>query len=86
MKWSQGFCAAILMDELYALSPAVRRKPRAHLAGIQVDPAPMPNILKADWGLSPEVQRTGIVNTARGGAPKNKPPTFRAESYLARSQ
>ena len=69
MKWSQGLCAAILMDELYALSPAVRNKPRRTLAGIELDPGSMSNALKADWRLSPDSARTELVSAVGVGSP-----------------
>jgi hypothetical protein len=80
MKWSQGLCAAILMDELYALSPAARRKPRRDLAGAPVDPVSMPNALRADWRLSPEAGRADLVSVAGRGATTHEPPAFTAES------
>jgi hypothetical protein len=76
MKWSQGLCAAILMDELYVLSPAARRKPRRGLTDAQVEPASMPNALRADWRLSPEAGRTDLMSVAGRGATTHEPPLF----------
>jgi len=60
MKWSQGLCAAILLDGIYAFSPAARSNQRMDrdLPRSPVDPAFTPNALAADWGLPPGAGRT----------------------------
>ena len=57
MKWSQGLCAAILIDGLYSPAPVARPNPlwERDFPGATSDPASTPNALAPDWGLAPEV-------------------------------
>jgi hypothetical protein len=81
MKWSQGLCAAILIDGLFPVSPIAKANPRRDGAfpGAPLEPASAPNALAADWGLSPE-RRTPALNLALYRVMKRRPPGFTSDS------
>ena len=60
MKWSQGLCAAILIDGLYFPQPA-RVNPRWERDFPTPDPAATPNALKPDWSPLPAVGKQGPI-------------------------
>ena len=68
MKWSQGLCAAILLDGFYAFSPRMRAKPRQDrdFPDVPSDPSFFSNAVAPDWGLPPEPG-------SRDGAAKRTP-------------
>jgi hypothetical protein len=78
MKWSQGLCASILMDGLYAFSPPARSHPQLDrdFSGFLGHPAFTSNALAADWRLSPQDYRTLILNLAKYGLAKPRLPVF----------
>jgi hypothetical protein len=60
MKWSQGLCAAILLDGFYAFSPRMGAKPRQDrdFPDVPSNPSLFSNALAPDWGLPPEPGRS----------------------------
>jgi hypothetical protein len=59
MKWSQGLCASILMEEFFFPSPrAARPRLDRELPGVAADPAFTANALAVDWGLPAEASRS----------------------------
>jgi hypothetical protein len=82
MKWSQGLCAAILIDGLYPVSPLARLNPRLrqNFPDVPVKPASTPNALAPDWRLSPPAGRTSVLDMARFGVLKGRPPGCTLES------
>jgi hypothetical protein len=76
MKWSQGLCAAILLDGFYLFSPRMRAKPRQDwdFPDVPSDPSSFSNALAPDWGLPSEAGRSD-------GATKRQPPAFTAGSW-----
>ena len=74
MKWSQGLCASILMEEFFfSSSRAPKPQPDQDFPGVVVDPVFNSNVLAADWGLPAEVGRSVATS-------KRQLPTIRAES------
>lgn len=69
MKWSQGLCAAILLDGFYAFSPRMRAKPRQDrdFPDVPSDPSFFSNA----WGFP--------QNPAAGMAPRSARPQFTSE-------
>jgi hypothetical protein len=59
MKWSQGLCAAILLDGFYSFTPKARPKPRQDrdLPDVPSDPSFFANALAPDWDLPAEASR-----------------------------
>ena len=53
MKWSQGLCAAILLDGFYAFSPRAKLRPRQDQESPDGSPDALrfSNALAPDWGL-----------------------------------
>ena len=82
MKWSQGLCAAILIDELQFLPPVGGPNPRweRDFPDVSPEPASTPNTLAADWGLSPEAGRTPVPTLAKYGLIRLRIPSFMLKS------
>lgn len=82
MKWSQGLCAAILIDGLYPVSLVARLNPRKtqDFPGAAPDPASTPNALAPDWGLAPEAGRSPVPNIANYGLVSGRVPDVTSNS------
>jgi hypothetical protein len=78
MKWSQGLCTAILIEGLRGVAPPAGSQAGldGDFLGFAVDPASRPNALAADWRPSPPAGRFSILNLARFGLAKPRPPMF----------
>jgi hypothetical protein len=70
MKWSQGLCASIFVEALYHRIPAARANPRMD----RDFPASTANAFAADWRLAPEAISISLLELARPGGVKRRPP------------
>ena len=64
MKWSQGLCASILVEEFFFPSPrAARPRLDRELPGVAADPAFTANALAVDWDLPSELDRDAATKS-----------------------